>query len=66
MNIKPMRRTACVLCATAALAASLSACAPILIGGGAVVGAMVATDRRTTGAQVEDEATPWATACTSM
>ncbi|GAA6118598.1 BON domain-containing protein [Acidovorax sp. FG27] len=55
MTFKTLRRTTCVLCATAAVAASLSACAPILIGGGAVVGAMVATDRRTTGAQVEDE-----------
>lgn len=51
----PLTRTLCVLCSTAALAAGLSACAPVVIGGGAVVGAMMATDRRTTGTQVEDE-----------
>lgn len=36
------------------LAATLSACAPLVIGG-AVGGAMVATDRRTSGAQLEDQ-----------
>ena len=34
--------------------AGLSACAPLMIGG-AAVGALVATDRRTSGAQLEDE-----------
>lgn len=38
-----------------ALAASLSACAPLLIGGAMAGGAMVATDRRTSGAQLEDQ-----------
>jgi len=39
----------------AALAvAQLSACAPLVVGGAMVGGAMVAIDRRTTGAQVED------------
>lgn len=38
----------------AALGATLSACAPIVVGG-AVVGSLVATDRRTSGAQLEDE-----------
>ncbi len=33
----------------------LSACAPLLLGGAVVGGAMVATDRRTTGIQLEDE-----------
>lgn len=41
--------------AALALAGSLSACAPLLVGGGVVAGAMVATDPRTTGAQVEDQ-----------
>ena len=36
------------------LAASLSACAPVIVGG-AVVGSLVAVDRRTSGAQLEDE-----------
>jgi len=43
--------------AAAALAATLvlGACAPLFIGGAMVGGAMVATDRRTSGAQVEDQ-----------
>ena len=36
------------------LAASLSACAPMMVGG-ALMGSLVATDRRTSGAQLEDE-----------
>ena len=42
-----------VLC-LAGLAGALTACAPILLGG-AAVGALVATDRRTSGAQLEDQ-----------
>ena len=38
-----------------ATAGTLSACAPLLVGGAIVGGSMVATDRRTSGAQVEDE-----------
>ncbi len=34
---------------------SLSACVPLVIGGAAMGGAFVATDRRTSGAQLEDE-----------
>ncbi|MGV3571341.1 MAG: BON domain-containing protein [Ramlibacter sp.] len=37
------------------LAGSLSACAPLLVGG-AVGGALMASDRRTSGAQIDDEA----------
>ena len=40
--------------AAALLAASLSACAPLVLGG-AAVGAMVMVDRRTSGTQLEDE-----------
>ena len=47
----PIRSLACV----AASAALLSGCAPLLLGGAVVGGAMVATDRRTTGSQVDDE-----------
>ncbi len=36
------------------VAAGLSACAPLVVGG-AVMGSLVATDRRTSGAQLEDE-----------
>ena len=49
-----LNRTLCSLLAAAALAAGLSACAPLVVGG-AVVGTMMAVDRRTTGTQVEDE-----------
>lgn len=41
--------------AVAAALASLAACAPLLIGGAVVGGALVATDRRTSGSQVDDE-----------
>ena len=37
------------------LAASLTACVPLVIGGAVAGGALVATDRRTSGAQLEDE-----------
>ena len=39
---------------TAALGAVLSACAPLMVGG-ALTGAMVASDRRTSGAQLDDQ-----------
>ena len=45
-----------LICAALASAALLSACAPLLLGGAAVSGALMATDRRTSGAQVEDQA----------
>jgi osmotically-inducible protein OsmY len=35
---------------------ALSACTPLLMGGAAVTGALVASDRRTSGAQLEDQA----------
>lgn len=55
MNSKRMlSRGAAALVLTAAAAASLTACAPIVLGG-AAVSAMVAVDRRTSGAQIEDE-----------
>lgn len=45
------------LLATALAAASLfSACAPIIVGGAMVGGSLVAVDRRTSGAQLEDQA----------
>jgi osmotically-inducible protein OsmY len=48
-------RWALLVAGTLLGAASLSACAPLILGGAVVGGAMVATDRRTTGAQVDDE-----------
>lgn len=47
-------RTVCVVLGAAALAAGLSACAPLIVGG-AVMGGVMAVDRRTAGTQVEDE-----------
>lgn len=46
--------TAALLAAT--LAAPLTACAPLLLGGAVFGGTMVFVDRRTTGTQVEDQA----------
>lgn len=43
------------LLAVAALAGALAGCAPLLVGGAAVGTALVMTDRRTSGAQLEDE-----------
>lgn len=51
--MKPQRLAAPLL-ALAALTA-LSGCAPLILGGAMVGGVLVATDRRTTGAQVEDQ-----------
>lgn len=53
MKLNTARLLSSLLVATA-LTASLSACAPLLFGG-AAVGTLVATDRRTSGAQLEDE-----------
>ena len=51
----PLLRISSAALAAAALAGSLAGCAPLVIGGGAVVGTLAATDRRTIGTQVEDE-----------
>ena len=48
----PLLRISSAALAAAALAGSLAGCAPLVIGGGAVVGTLMATDRRTTGTQV--------------
>jgi osmotically-inducible protein OsmY len=53
--MKFKRNTVLVVLAAAALAGSLSACAPLVLGG-AAMGAVMAYDRRTSGAQVDDEA----------
>ncbi len=51
---RAVRRLSPVLLAAVLLAFGLSACAPLLVGGAVVTG-MSASDRRTTGAQIEDE-----------
>jgi osmotically-inducible protein OsmY len=50
----PGRRLA-LLAAVLSAAAALPACAPLIVGGAMLGGGMVAIDRRTSGAQVEDE-----------
>jgi osmotically-inducible protein OsmY len=52
--MKLQRKTVLAALASLALAGALSACAPLIIGAGAV-GAMAMFDRHTSGAQVEDE-----------
>ena len=54
LNLSSPRRAS--LAAALVAASLLSACVPVLIGGAAVSGSMVASDRRTTGTQVEDQA----------
>lgn len=49
------RRTAGAVVVAGLLAASLSACIPLIVGGGAVTTALVASDRRTSGMYLEDE-----------
>jgi osmotically-inducible protein OsmY len=51
---RPFKRLLLTACAAAVLGSSLTACFPLLVGG-AAGGALVAMDRRTSGAQLEDE-----------
>ncbi len=51
----PLLRAAGATLAIATLAGTLGACAPLVIGGAAAVGTLMAVDRRTAGSQVEDE-----------
>jgi osmotically-inducible protein OsmY len=44
-----------VCCASLAVAALASGCVPLVVGGGAMMGTMSAVDRRTTGAQIDDQ-----------
>ena len=52
--MNPIRLT--VVAATLAAASLLQACAPLVVGGAVVGGSLMAIDRRTSGAQVEDQA----------
>ena len=54
MSISSARRAA-LLAAALGATTLLGACAPLMVGGAMVGGAMSITDRRTSGAQVEDE-----------
>jgi osmotically-inducible protein OsmY len=57
LPIKPLTPTSGrrVLLATLAAALLSSACAPLVLGGAMVGGALMATDRRTSGTQLEDQ-----------
>lgn len=55
LNHTRLFRPLSTLIAAAALCTSLAGCAPLLVGGAAVGGAMVVTDRRSSGVQLEDE-----------
>lgn len=50
-----IRRAVCSSLAAVLLGGALSACVPLVVGGGMVAGTLVAVDRRTAGTQVEDE-----------
>lgn len=50
-----MKRLALSLAAAALLSSSLTACVPLMVGGAVAGGSLFATDRRTSGAQLEDE-----------
>ena len=55
MKNRLLNKLALSVCAAALLVSSLTACIPLVIGGAAAGGSLVATDRRTSGAQLEDE-----------
>lgn len=54
-NRRPAWRIAQSVLAAALVAGTLAGCVPLVIGGAAAGGALLATDRRTSGAQLEDE-----------
>jgi osmotically-inducible protein OsmY len=51
----PAARAALLATVTVLTAATLAGCAPLLLGGAVIGGGLVATDRRTTGTQIEDQ-----------
>lgn len=55
MKYVAVKRLACSLGAAVLLSGALSACVPLMVGGAVAGGSMVATDRRTSGTQLEDE-----------
>lgn len=56
MTTSSTHRLVLTLTAATALAAALSACVPLVVGGAAVGAGLMATDRRTSGAQLDDQA----------
>jgi osmotically-inducible protein OsmY len=55
MNQSSLRRLAVRMVSVVCLAGSVLACAPLMMGGALLSGGLVVTDRRTSGAQLEDE-----------
>ena len=55
LNYRGLQRLALTVCAAAVLSGTLTACVPLLLGGAVGGGALVASDRRTSGTQLEDE-----------
>lgn len=55
VNPYGLPRLALTMCAAALLSGALTACVPLLLGGAVGGGALIATDRRTSGTQLEDE-----------
>ncbi len=55
MNIHTHHPRLARLAAALALAVAAAGCAPLILGGAVIGGGLVATDRRTTGIQLEDE-----------
>jgi osmotically-inducible protein OsmY len=56
MNARKLSARPILLTTILSAASLMSACAPLLVGGAMVGGALVVTDRRTSGAQLEDQA----------
>lgn len=56
LSTRPSLRPLAALLAALAVVTALPACAPLIVGGAMVGGSMMALDRRTSGAQVEDQA----------
>jgi osmotically-inducible protein OsmY len=54
-QLTPVARWLSITLASTCLVGTLAGCVPLIIGGAMVGGALVATDRRTSGAQLEDE-----------
>lgn len=55
IRLRNVQRLAAMSLALAAIGATVSACAPLVVGGAAATAAIVANDRRTAGAQLDDQ-----------
>ena len=56
MKAYAVKRLALSVCVAALLSGALAACVPLVVGGAVAGGSLVAIDRRTSGAQLDDEA----------